>query len=92
MNRVDAAIEVCRVACLQVDFDTLDKLAPKLDMDIREHATWQEKKSIRQMDGTITLEESMTLYRMLGNSADAFNRKPTYVKIAITKVLQALIV
>ena len=71
--------------------DELDTLNHQLDMQFDEYVALQELKSLASVDGTLTLDEGMSVYGFLGNTLEHANKQPTAVKIVLTKLLKELL-
>jgi hypothetical protein len=69
----------------------VDALHAHLDLDILEHAKFQEYKSLAYTEGKLTLDESQSLYNLLGNTASTFNRQPIAVKSVLTSLFAELL-
>ena len=62
-----------------------------LDMDILEHAKFQEYKSLAFAEGKLNLDEAQSLYNYLGNSVSVFNTQPVAVKSVLTSLFAELL-
>jgi hypothetical protein len=71
--------------------DKVDELHKKLDMDIAEHAKFQEVKSLAVVNGKLTTEEGQTVYLALGNTVSVFNKQPIHVKSVLTSLFGELL-
>jgi len=97
MNRISAMIATAtkgieeKVASGAVTKAQIEKLDRTLDMGADEHARFQEVKSLAVADGTLSHEEGMTLYRLLGPTATNFNEQPLGTKVTLTKLFQELL-
>ena len=92
MNRIDNLICTIDKELEKKSLSTmvLDKTSESLNVTGSEHATFQNLKSIAQMEGTISLEEAVTVYRFLGYSPSFFNKQPIAVKVAVTRLMLEL--
>lgn len=71
--------------------EELERLSRNLDMTQEEHSLFQEKKSLAQAQGVLSLENAMYIYNQLGGTASVFNRQPLAVKIVLTQVYARLL-
>jgi hypothetical protein len=62
-----------------------------LDMDIAEHAKFQELKSLAMLNGIITEKEAQTIYVCLSETVSTFNRQPVAVKAVLTGLFRELL-
>ena len=62
-----------------------------LDMSMIEFVKFQEVKSLAVANGTLTLDEGMTVYAALGNTPETFNAQPIHVKATLTQLFQQLL-
>jgi len=69
----------------------LEVLRRNLDMDVLEFVKFQELKTLAVASGTLSLEEGNTVYRLLGESYNTFNRQPLAVKVVLTKLFEELL-
>ena len=69
----------------------LDALSKALDMELLEYMRFQELKSLAVADGTISLEEGMTIYAVMGETLETFNGQPTHVKVTLTTFFKELL-
>jgi hypothetical protein len=96
MNRVTAAIArmeqqiADRIATGKTTQKKVDQLAKTLDMDVMEHAMFQERKSLAFAMQKLNADEAQSLYVMLGNTPSVFNRQPIAVKSVLTKLFAEL--
>ena len=89
MNRVQAGIAKIAAKCATLPVEKLNAL--KLDMEFDEYVKFQELKSLGSIDGTLSLEEAMTVYGYLGNTVEHFNAQPVPVKVVLTQLFAELI-
>lgn len=83
MNRITTAIDKMREnAC--------PKNTKALDLDFEEYFRFQELKSLAVAEDVLTPEEGQTIYTLLGNMPDCFNRQDYAVKATLTKVFLEL--
>lgn len=68
----------------------IEEIRESLDMDIAEHARFQELKS-SLMDTVLTVDEAVTLYAVLGEQVSTFNKQPCYIKAVATEVFKELL-
>ena len=96
-NRVQAAIVKMekqiadRVASGITTLEKLKETSKKLDMDVGEYCSFQERKSLAFAEGKLTLDEANTVYGYLGNSPEHFNRQPVHVKYVLTSMFAELL-
>ncbi len=97
MNRITAAIEskkatiADRIAKGLTTKAAVAKTRKALDMDVSEHAKFQELKSLATLEGTLTPEEGQTVYVLLGECVSTFNRQPVEVKAVLTGLFRELL-
>jgi hypothetical protein len=97
MNRVTSAIARMKdqiAERINLGLTTAAKvksLHKTLDMDVSEHARFQELKTLAVAEGKLTLEEGQSLYLLLGNSVSVFNKQPVEVKCVLTKIFEELL-
>lgn len=97
MNRVTAAIEKTkarlekRLASGETTPEQVQDLHKKLDMEPGEYCRFQDLKSLAYMDGRLTLEESQTIYSLLGETPDHFNRQSVEAKSVLTMIFGELL-
>ena len=83
---VDAKLKSGAITAAQVE-----QHRGKLDMDVSEHCLFQERKSLAQASGKLTLEEAQTVYAYLGNTVTTFNEQPIAVKAVLTNLFAELL-
>jgi len=71
--------------------EAMTALDATLNMDIEEHARFQDLKSLAVTDETLTLEEGQLVYSYLGGSPERFNRQPLEVKVTLTELFGMLL-
>jgi hypothetical protein len=97
MNRITAAI-----AAKKLDIDgritarltttaKVKEASKTLDMDVMEHAKFQELKTLAVANGLLTVEEGQSVYVMLGTTSSVFNRQHVAVKAVLTGLFQELL-
>jgi hypothetical protein len=100
MNRVSAAIERAKARIkdrLEAGVITEERVAELnkgLDMDFAEFARFQELKSVAMLEGRkggLTYDEAQTIYWLLGETPDHFNRQPVEVKSVLTQIFGELL-
>ena len=97
MNRITNGIQkfkaliTARIASGVITQSKVDDMATSLDMELAEYCKFQELKSLASMDGRLTLEEAQTVYSLLGNTPEHFNKQPVEVKYVLTEVFASLI-
>ena len=97
MNRVTAAIEKAKAQIakrLEAGIITEDRVAELdkgLNMELGEFCRFQELKSLAHMEGRLTIDEAQSVYALLGNTPEHFNRQPVEVKSVLTKVFGELL-
>jgi len=97
MNRVSAAIERAKARIkdrLETGVITEERVAElhkSLDMDFTEFARFQELKSLAMLEGRLTQDEAQTIYALLGETPDHFNRQPVEVKSVLTQIFGELL-
>ena len=89
-NRMEAQIEQ-RIADGLTTQEKVDVLHPKLDMQMDEYVRFQEYKSLAVADGTLSVDEGMTIYQSLGKTPEHFNNQPIHVKSVLTNIFQELL-
>jgi hypothetical protein len=97
MNRVTASIARAkariadRMASGAVTEQSIGELHKRLDMNAGEFCRFQELKSVAMLEGKLTQEEAQTIYAMLGNTPEHFNRQPVEVKSTLTQIFGELL-
>lgn len=97
MNRISAAIRRMdaqikeRIALGMTTKARVAATRKSLDMDLGEFARFQEIKSLASQTGALTPEEAQTVYGLLGNTPEHFNRQSAAVKAVLTQVFRELI-
>ena len=89
-NRMEAQIEQ-RIADGLTTQEKVDALHPELDMQMDEYVRFQEYKSLAVADGTLSVDEGMTIYQSLGETPEHFNNQPIHVKSVLTSIFQELL-
>lgn len=69
----------------------LDHDASFLDMSMEEFCKFQELKSIAVSSGVLSVDEGMTMYKLMGELPSVFNSQPYAEKAALTKVFEELL-
>lgn len=98
MNRVLSSIDrmekqiKSRIAEGITTEQEIEKTNKLLDLSPEEHSIFQTKKSLAQQNGILTLDESMTVYNLLGESVTVFNKQPVHIKAVLTKLFSELMV
>ena len=71
----------------QITCQELDDLNRTLDFSMEEYVKFQELKSLAVANGSITLEDGMYIYGILGEAGPmAFNESPIAVKVVFTEL------
>ena len=97
MNRVTVAIEKAnariqsRLAEGIITTERVSELDRSLDMEVSEFCRFQELKSLAMLEGRLTQDEAQSVYAMLGNTAEHFNRQPVAVKSVLTQIFGELL-
>lgn len=65
--------------------------AKALDMEIDEYVKFQETKSLAVVQNVLTLDEGQTVYALLGNTVETFNKQPVEVKAVLTNLFKELL-
>lgn len=97
MNRITAAVSRMekqiteRISKGLTTQEKVDALYATLDMDILEHARFQEHKSLAYAEGKLNLDEAQSLYNYLGNTVNVFNAQPIAVKSVLTSLFGELL-
>lgn len=97
MNRVTAAIEKTKLRLehrIQEGLTTPQKvqeLHRELDMEPGEFCRFQELKSLAFAEGKLTLEEANTVYELLGETPDHFNKQHVAAKSVLTQIFGELL-
>jgi hypothetical protein len=71
--------------------ERLDALHGSLDMALDEWVICQDRKSLAVAGGTLTVDEGMTIYRILGSGPDDFNACTLAQKVVVTQLLAELL-
>ena len=66
-------------------------LSETLNLSVGEHALFQEKKSLAQQDGRLSLDDAMIVYTLLGHSPGVFNAQPVAAKMVLTSLFMKLL-
>lgn len=92
MNRILSWIERAKTAiqAKALPPEKLAELHKGLDMPVDEYCHFQTLKSAA-VGTKLTLDEAQTIYDLLGNTPEHFNRQPLEIKYALTKVFSELI-
>ena len=96
MNRVEAAIQqtsemiTTRLADGLVDQTKIDNLHRTLNMEFLEFCRFQELKSLAVASGKLSLEEGMTIFGLLGETPEHFNRQSVAAKSVLTRIFAEL--
>lgn len=97
MNRVIAAIEKAkariqsRLAEGLVTPERVQELDRGLDMEAGEFCRFQELKSHAMLEGRLTQDEAQTIYGLLGNTPEHFNRQSVEAKSVLTQIFAELL-
>ena len=91
MNRIETAIAKMQAKLSTTDKEKVDKVDIGMNVGIGDYVQYQEVKSLAVASGKLTLEEGMTIYGILGNTPEHFNKQPAAQKIVITKVMLELL-
>lgn len=75
----------------QTTVAAVEKARQDLDLDFATYVRFQELKSWASCDGTLTLEEAMSVWGKLGNTPDFFNAQPVAVKFVLNGLLSELL-
>lgn len=90
MNRISTMIAKVEQTIAHLEPEKAVELSRKLDIDFSEYCRFQDLKSLAQLDGRLSLAESMTVFVILGNSPDHFNAESLVNKIVVTQILAAI--
>ncbi len=71
--------------------DKLNSLSLTMDMEADEFVRFQELKTVAVASNVLTLEEGMTIYRLLGQSPHQFNTRELAVKVTLTELFNELL-
>lgn len=97
MNRIEYAIQAMdkqikeRIAAGLTTAAKVKSTGKELDMEPLEYVRFQEYKSLAVADGTLTLEEGMTIYSKLGTTPSTFNKQSVAVKAVLTSLFAQLL-
>jgi hypothetical protein len=98
MNRITKAIEITqtklatRIKNGELPQKQADKTHKQLDFQWDEYVKFQELKSLAVVEGTLSTEEGMTIYKFLGESGPEFvNKQSLEVKIVLTQLFAKLL-
>ncbi len=98
MNRIEKVINsmhrtmMANIANGKTNKEQVKNVNKELDMDMEEFVKFHELKCIAVLNGTMTLEEGLTIYNLLGEaSPERFNGQPTHVKAALTEIFLVLL-
>ena len=90
MNRIETAIAKMQTRLANFPKDKVDKVDSGMNVGISDYVAYQETKSLAVANGTLTLDEGMAIYGILGNTPEHFNSQPAAQKIVITKIMLEL--
>jgi hypothetical protein len=62
-----------------------------LNMTHDEWVMFQEKKSLAQAEGRMTVENAMWVYEQLGGTVEIFNSRPAATKYVMTEIFKKLL-
>ena len=97
MNKVEVSIEAAQsnieatIANGENTPESLAELSKKLDMDFEEHARFQTLKTLAVMEGSLDVDSAQTVYVLLGNTVDTFNKRCIATKIVLTFLFKNLL-
>ena len=80
--------KIARGVITQAQIDTTHKA---FDMDMEEHASFQNIKSLAVANGMLTVEEGQTLYVALGETPSVFNGQDIATKAVLTGIFKELL-
>lgn len=69
----------------------VEQTRKNLDIDCLDHAVYQELKSLALTHEKLTQSEAQTVYNLLGECHETFNKQPVEVKIVLTIILGELL-
>lgn len=92
MNRIEQAIArtEAQIKAKNPPADQRERLNRSLDMDLTEHAHFQELKSA-VTGQLLSLEEATLVYQILGPTCEHFNSQPVAQKAVVTKLMAELL-
>jgi hypothetical protein len=91
INRMKLQIEQ-RIADGLTTAEAVEGTNKALDMEFDEYVRFQEIKSLAVADGTLSLDEGMTIYNYLGESGpEKFNKAPVAAKVVLTNLFAELL-
>lgn len=78
---------------------SFEKLSPEkyaefdrlLNMSFAEWVMFQEKKSLAQAEGRMSVENALWVYEQLGGDVSVFNSRPAAVKYLMTQIFKKLL-
>lgn len=97
MNRIESGIARARarlderLAAGDITENDVGTLHKQLDMELGEFVLFQERKSLAVAEGRLSVDEGTTVYNLLGNTPEHFNRQPVEVKVVLTEVFAKLL-
>lgn len=97
MNRITASFArweaqiADRIAQGKTTAAAVKKTGKAMDMDIMEHAKFQNLKSLAILHNKLTVEEGQAIYVALGETVTKFNKQPAHVKVALTSLFKELL-
>ena len=97
MNRVIAAIEKAKARIQSrldeglINPERVRELDRGLDMEPGEFCRFQELKSHAMLEGRLTQDEAQTIYGLLGNTPEHFNRQSVEAKSVLTQIFGELL-
>ena len=69
----------------------VDEVCKTLDMEFGEYSKFQNLKSLAVADNSISLDQGMTIYAVLGEQPDTFNKQPVHIKVVLTNFFKELL-
>ena len=93
MNRIEQMITKINgtIKEKKISKDKLKEMNKSLDMSIEEFCKFQSIKSEAYLNGNLSLNESTTVYSLLGETIDTFNGRTFAEKYVLTKLFEELL-
>lgn len=89
-NSIIDFIEKMEEAFKNLPDDKIKEMSKKLDVTFDEWCGFQDIKSRAQAFGRISYHEAVTIYEILGNSPEHFNKQTLVRKYVVTSIILEL--
>lgn len=68
-----------------------ERLDREMDIDAEEYSVFQERKSLAQASGVLTVDEATSIYAILGSGPADFNAQTLARKVIVTQTVKELL-